>query len=125
MRKRIIVAILLIATLYGCKHEVVSTTETNGGNTGGACDPSVFTYSAAVKPILERNCYGCHSGAAPAAGLDYKNYEVLKSVALSGRLLGAINHRPGFSPMPKGSPKLSACNIEQIAKWANAGALNN
>ena len=125
MRKRFIVAILFVAGFYSCKHEIVNADTSNGGNAGGACDPSVFTYAAAVKPIMERNCYGCHSGATPAAGLDYKNYEVLKTVALSGRLLGAINHRPGFSPMPKGSPKLSACNIEQIAKWANAGALNN
>lgn len=97
----------------------------NTTNCSETCNAGVFTFSAAVKPIIDKNCKGCHSGSAPSGGLDYSNYNVIKTVALNGKLAGAINHAAGFSPMPKGSPKLSDCNISQITKWINAGAQNN
>lgn len=100
----------------------------NTTNCNTACDASVFTYSSVIKPIIDGNCVGCHNGgtSAPAA-LDYRTYEGLKAVALNGRLVGAITHAAGFSPMPKGTnnPKLSECKIEQIKKWVQAGAPNN
>jgi hypothetical protein len=46
-------------------------------------------------------------------------------VAQNGKLYGAVNHSPGYSPMPKGGTKLSACNISKIKAWIDGGSLNN
>jgi hypothetical protein len=95
--------------------------------TRGACDTSKFTYSLAIKPIIDSNCVKCHNGTgvnAPAS-LNYTIYDGLKQVASSGRLLGAITHSPGYFPMPKNNPQLSDCKITQIRKWIEAGAPNN
>ena len=88
------------------------------------CDTTVFTYTA-VKKIIDANCINCHSGASPSGGLNYSTHAGLKAVADNGRLLGAVNHAVGFTPMPMGNPKLSDCNITQIRKWVQAGAPNN
>lgn len=92
---------------------------------GEACDENVFTYSAAVRPILDLHCVGCHGGATPDAGIDLTTYAGVKTVADDGTLVGAVSWAPGFSRMPKGGDKLSDCNINQITKWVNAGAPNN
>ncbi|HAN38476.1 MAG TPA: hypothetical protein DCQ29_06195 [Chitinophagaceae bacterium] len=99
----------------------------NTTNCGTACDTTSFTFSGAVNTILTNNCIGCHNAAtAPTSGgVNLSTYAGVRVVALNGKLLGSIEHRSGFSPMPKGGNKLSDCNIIQIRKWINAGALNN
>lgn len=97
----------------------------NTTNCATTCDASVFTYAAAVKPIIDANCVGCHNGAAAPLGINLTTYAGLKTVALDGRLSGAINHQPGFTPMPMNAPKLSDCKISQITKWIQAGSPNN
>lgn len=99
---------------------------------GEACDETIYTYSGAVRPILDKHCVGCHNSSDAGGGIDLTvydgstgTYDGVKQVALDGRLLGAINWEPGFSKMPQGSDKLSDCNISQITKWVNDGAPNN
>lgn len=91
----------------------------------GACDTALFTYSGAVKPIMEAKCAGCHNPANLGGSIDVSTYTAVRAVALNGKLYGSIAHQPGFSPMPKNSAKLSDCEITQIQKWINAGSLNN
>jgi len=43
----------------------------------------------------------------------------------NGKLLGAVTHASGYSPMPKNQAQLSDCNIQKITNWINKGALNN
>lgn len=88
------------------------------------CDTTVFTYTA-VKKIVDANCINCHSGSTPSGGLNYATHAGLKAVADNGRLLGAVNHNAGYTPMPMGNPKLSECQVTQIRKWIQAGAPNN
>jgi hypothetical protein len=98
----------------------------NTTNCGSACDPNLFTYSGAVKPIIDTYCKGCHSDPATATKPQLTTYAGIKAVAQpNGRLLGAINHAPGFQAMPQAGPKSSDCKITQITKWVNAGAPNN
>jgi ribosomal protein S16 len=97
----------------------------NTTNCNGGCDTAVFTYSQAIRPLLDANCVGCHSGPSAPLGLDYTIYQNIKNVALNGRLIGAVTHKAGFSPMPKNSPQLSDCKITQIKKWIQSGAPNN
>lgn len=91
----------------------------------GRCDTTIFTYSAAVKPIMDNKCTGCHNPGNLGGNIDLSTYNAVKIVALNGKLFGSISHQAGYSPMPKNAAKLSDCEIAQIQKWIAAGSLNN
>ncbi len=97
----------------------------SSGCAPAGCDTAVFTYSGAVQPILQNNCTGCHSGPAPSGGIALNTHAGAAAAASSGRLLGAVRHTAGFSPMPQGGARLSNCRIRQIEKWIAAGTPNN
>jgi uncharacterized membrane protein len=97
----------------------------NTVNCGVSCDSSQFKYGANISVILGTYCLGCHSGAAPSAGINLSTYANVRNVAISGRLVGSVSHAPGYSAMPKNASKLSACQIAQIRKWVDSGAPNN
>lgn len=91
----------------------------------GACDTTVFTFSGAVRPITQTRCQGCHSGSTPQGGILLTDYNNIRTVALNGRLYGAVSHAAGFTPMPYNSPKIPDCEITQIRKWIADGTPNN
>ena len=92
----------------------------------GSCDMTNVTYAGTVQPLLQNNgCLGCHSGAGPSGNISLDGFNNVRAVALTGKLFGAINHSPGFSPMPKGGTKMTACNISKIKAWIDAGSNNN
>jgi hypothetical protein len=91
----------------------------------GACDLSQATYALTVRPILQQNCYSCHTGSFASGNIALDDYTNVKTQMDNGKLLGSIKHLPGHRPMPDGGPKLSECNIARITKWYDAGALNN
>lgn len=91
----------------------------------GPCDTTAVTYSTTVVPILTTNCYACHSGTAAAgAGIKLDNYNSVMLQVNNGKLLGAVEQRAGYIPMPQGG-KLQSCDIAKIRTWVRAGALNN
>ena len=90
-----------------------------------ACDTLNVTYAKTVKPVMDNNCMGCHSGANPGGGIAITNYSDTKAIAANGKLLGTIEHKSAYSPMPKNLPKLSDCNISQIKIWINDGMQDN
>lgn len=89
------------------------------------CDTTAVTFSGSIQPILARNCTTCHTGSSANAGIDLSTHAGAATVALNGRLVGAITHASGFTPMPQGASKLSECNINQIKLWVENGAPNN
>jgi hypothetical protein len=90
------------------------------------CIITNVSYSATIAPIMATNCNSCHSGALPNAGIVTSTHAGLVDAAITrGRLLGAINHEPGFTPMPQGLPRLPQCPRSQIAAWVTDGAPNN
>lgn len=89
------------------------------------CDSTKFKYAANISIIMNTYCVGCHSGGAPSGGIILNTFSGVNQVAISGRLVGSVSHAPGYSPMPKNVNKLNDCQITQIRKWVNAGALNN
>lgn len=97
----------------------------NTQNCAPRCDSTRNAFAADVQPLISTYCLGCHSTAAPSAGIALDNYAGVRGAALSGKLLGAIMHSAGFKPMPQGGSKLSDCNIAQIRGWVQAGAPNN
>lgn len=89
------------------------------------CDTTNVTYSGTIWPLIELNCYGCHSGSQPSGGILLVDYNSVVIQANNGKLFGAVNHDTGFEPMPKNAPKLSDCKIDQIKIWIEDGTPNN
>lgn len=87
----------------------------------GGCDSTKFTYSQDIAPIITKNCISCHASNNVKIG----DHAGLQTVALDGRLLGAIRHEMGYQPMPSGSVFLSDCDITKIRKWIENGAKND
>ena len=81
------------------------------------CDTLNVTYKNSVRPILDKNCLGCHSGPTPSYGIDLTNYDHIAALAQNGSLLGALNHSQGYYPMPKDGNQLSYCDIRTISIW--------
>ncbi len=91
----------------------------------GPCSTDNISYSGFVAPLLSSNCIGCHSGGTPSGNIVLNSHSAVQTVALNGRLLGAITWAAGYQQMPKGSGMLTACNIDKIKAWINNGAPNN
>ena len=91
-----------------------------------ACVPAANpTFTINVLPLLDSKCNSCHGGSSPSAGIKLDIYAEVKKYVTSGSLMGSINQTSSYSPMPKGSNKMPACEIQVIQNWINAGALNN
>lgn len=90
-----------------------------------ACDTTHVTYAGTVGPLLLQRCTSCHGGSQPAARISLTTYAQVRSVAVSGSLLGTIDHAPGYSAMPKGGAQLSDCDRAKLHQWVAAGSPNN
>ncbi len=90
------------------------------------CDTVDVSYSAFVKPLLERSCAtpNCHIGPNASAGIDLSLYADAKRIADNGSFYGRITNTTG-PLMPQGGPRLPPCDIDKIEAWIDAGALNN
>ena len=104
------------ACYYDVEEELYLDTGCNTGN---------LTYTASILPILQSNCYSCHSQASNFSNVILEGYVNLKKLVDNGRLLGAIRHTSGFSPMPQNQPQLPVCTIEKIEQWITDGAPDN
>ena len=112
------------ATIDLIKRWIAAGAVDSGACTTSACDTSKFTYSSIVAPIMQSNCTGCHNAASDPGG-SFADYNSVKEAAVNGRLIGDIEHLPGYNNMPKNGAKLQDCQITQVKKWVAAGALNN
>lgn len=89
------------------------------------CDTSEYKFKANIQPIMNNWCVdACHNSSNPSGGYDLSNYDNVNAAVNNGLLMGCINQNPGYSKMPK-NYKLSACSINKIQNWVNAGHLNN
>jgi len=120
--RNLIVLLGIALLLPGCYYDVEEELYPYTGN----CDTASVQYSATIVPIIQSGgCLGCHSGSTPSGNILLETYAQVKSLALNGRLIGAISHSAGYSPMPQGGNKLSECNINRIRAWINEGAQEN
>jgi hypothetical protein len=53
------------------------------------------------------------------------SYATDRAIALNGKLYGSISHASGYSAMPKGTSKMTACQLATIKKWIDSGSPNN
>ncbi|MCB0795413.1 MAG: c-type cytochrome [Flavobacteriales bacterium] len=91
----------------------------------GDCDTTNVTYSATIAPLLQQKCNGCHGGANPQGGYSLTSWGAVNTLATEGRLLGAVQHQVGYTPMPPAGGMLPQCDIDKIAIWVQQGAPNN
>lgn len=87
----------------------------------GGCDTTGVTYSSSYLRCLPNQCNGCHGGVNPSGNLDLTTYDRVKTSVQSGKLYGSVAHEAGFKPMPDNSDQLSACFINKIKAWMDAG----
>ena len=115
-------ALTLFSSCYYDKEELLY-----GGvsNAGCADTTGTVSYTQKVVPVLQQYCYSCHTGSFPSGGILMGTYNADKAIAQNGKLYGSVNHSSGYSPMPKGMPKLSSCQIIMIKKWIDTGTQNN
>lgn len=89
-----------------------------------SCDTTKFNFAANISPLMTAYCVGCHNPNSAGGNIILTTYPDVQAVALNNKLMGSITHTVGYKPMPQGG-KLSSCQIIQIQKWVDAGALNN
>ena len=87
--------------------------------------PASPSFNTDIMPILNARCNSCHSGPYASANIKLDSYNEVVKYANNGSLMGSINHAGGYSPMPKNSGKMPACEIQKIQNWINSGVLNN
>ena len=80
-----------------------------------------ISYTTDVVPILQANCYRCHSTNNDESGILLDNYSALKYYADNGYLYGCIAHLSSYRPMPDDGGKIGDCNIALIKKWIDTG----
>ncbi|QQS51209.1 MAG: hypothetical protein IPM71_00350 [Bacteroidota bacterium] len=114
----ILAAFLITACYYDSKESLFPQTD-------NACDSTSMTYSGSVEPVISQYCVSCHGSVPIGNSIKLETYADVKIQADNGKLIGSITHASGYSPMPKGSAKLSTCNISILETWVNAGAPNN
>ena len=121
--KFLMLAFLSALIIPGCYYDIE---EELYPPTGTCTIPATVSLSQHVNPILQNNnCLFCHNTSSPSGNVNLSTYTGIKAKANDGRLFGAINHLPGFSPMPQGGNKLTTCQINTIKSWIDAGAPNN
>lgn len=89
------------------------------GDTTTVCDSVHVTFNKTVNPIFSANCVECHNSALASGNIDLTKYADIARIAANGRLMGTIEHKLGFSAMPKNRNKLSICDIAKIRKWVS------
>ena len=120
MKTTIILAAMILLGTTGCYYD----NEEELYNC--SVDAANIKYSTTINNLLTSyGCTGCHGTIAPSGNIRLNSHAGVKSVADDGRLYGAINHAPGYQPMPQGSAKMNACDIKKIKAWIDAGAPNN
>jgi len=110
----------MVLLLNACKHSPEDAVQptTPPIDTTTVCDSVNVTFLGTVWPILQANCVGCHNSSSSENGnIDMNKYADIARIASSGQLMGSIDHKSGYSAMPKNGNKLSICDIARIRRW--------
>ncbi len=128
----LLVVALLAAGLVGVESCASENLQDLSGADVLPCDTTVLaTYALQVQPIIDKyGCAGaaCHSPGGQGlavTGFNYQTAAGFQAAARSGQLLGALERRTGFSPMPKNQDRISDCDLATIKRWIRLGAKND
>jgi len=117
--KGIVVGMMFFTSCYYDVEEVLYPPTT--------CQTANMSLQTNIVPILDRNCYECHSLANGVnnGNVILEGYSNLIVYVNNGKLLGSMKREPDFQPMPQGAPKLIDCDIAKTEQWILDGALDN
>jgi hypothetical protein len=122
--KRLIIPLIIAVTFllffiscYYDNEEALYPTISN------VCDTANVTFSGTIIPVLNNNCYSCHSDANAAFGGGVHLQTIADVISNSSKIVPAIK-QTGLYPMPPGA-KLSNCSITQFDIWVKKGMPNN
>ena len=89
-------------------------------------DIAGVSFAGDVLPLLDVHCNGCHSVAAPSAGLNLENHASVAQSVLLGSLLERLDlPQTNILMMPQNGNPLPECDIALFEVWASEGAPNN
>jgi hypothetical protein len=91
----------------------------------GGCDTANVSFANDVYPIMQAQCLVCHNDDRQDGGLNLDSYDKIKARANNGKLMGTIEHQPGYSAMPPSGIKMDQCYIDQLNSWIANGTPNN
>lgn len=92
---------------------------------GTPCDSTQSSFSIDIFPLVQNICVGCHNSGFTLGNVNLENHTEIIPYITSGSFLGSIEHDVNYSNMPPSGGKMSDCNIAQIQKWIDEGALDN
>lgn len=92
-----------------------------GATKQAAAEAKALTF-ADIKPILDQNCVGCHSGAGAKKGVDLSSYASVSKYVTPGepgssRMLAPVKR----GQMPPGRP-LPTESVTKLEAWVKGGA---
>ena len=107
--------LIAIILLSSCKKEDLNIYD---------CAGTTPTYTADIKVILDTNCAisKCHDASTKKKKIDLSNYISAKSESTNSRFLGAIQHKKGYTNMPRKAEMLEASLVEKISCWVLNGS---
>jgi hypothetical protein len=93
------------------------------GQDAGGCNPVNVSFANDIQPVINTNCIGCH-GTGNSTGVTLSTHAGVQEASQNNRLYNAVAQNGLETPMPPNT-KLSACDIQKIKVWVDAGAPNN
>ena len=121
-QKKLLTQLAFIVVLQSCYYDK----ENELYGVSKPCEPGTVTYSQTITAIIQQyGCLNCHSSNNPSANINLQSYTGIKMQAGNGKLFGALNHSPGFTPMPMGGFKMADCDLKKIKAWIDAGSPDN
>ena len=107
----LVMALGLTGLCSQCKKEALDVYE--------CATVSGLTFDDHIFPILDLHCRNgsCHGR--------FDDYDKVKKFVDNDKLLGSIQHKDGYSNMPKDSDKLADSLIITISCWIQDGARKN
>ena len=89
------------------------------------CNSENASYAANVKPLIDMHCLGCHQPTNALGNVNLIDYDHVRSIGITGQLVGSIKYIAGLTPMPETSLKMTDCQIATIQNWITEGSPNN
>jgi hypothetical protein len=94
------------------------------------CDTTgTISYTGDIVPLLNTYCgttnSSCHTANHSSSSIALTDYQSVQLQVDNGKLLGSIQHQPGYVPMPFQTAALNSCDRQKIEAWVHKGSLNN
>jgi hypothetical protein len=112
-------SVLFVSCYYDSEEALYPTLNTS-------CDTTNVTFSGTIVPILNNNCYSCHSNTTASSSgnnIRLQNYSDVQARAAA--IAGSISHTAPYAPMPKNGGNIKSCSIAQFDIWVRKGMINN